>query len=170
MALRRFSPLSMATGRRVAIPEKIVKHWDESWAWDPCVAINRRHNGPARMRFDVEARTRQAVVLMPMMCGSGSGRGCFYIASRSLPHNVKAKTGRALVTLVHCDARIHYPNLAPLFDDVQLNSTRRLEAKGSGEEGGRANRVRRLPDSTSRLPRRSLDEGRQDVVSRERLG
>src|SRR5258706_3150057 len=67
---------------------------------------------------------------------------------------VKAYTCVALVTLVPCDARIHHPSLAPLFDDVQMNSTRRLEAKASGEEGGRANRVRRLPDLPSRLPRR----------------
>ena len=80
-------------------------------------------------------------------------------------YNVKAYACGALVTLVHCDARIHHPNLAPLFDDVHANLTRRLAATMSGEEDGRANRVLRLPDLTYRLPRRrfgsrAADKGR----------
>ena len=96
----------------------IVKQWREVLALDPCVAMNERHKGPARIRFDVEARTRQTVVLMPMTRDLASSRGRFEVVSRSLPHNVKAKTGWALVTPVNCDARIHCQRLVPMFDDL----------------------------------------------------
>src|SRR6185503_3684770 len=53
-----------------------------------------------------------------MTCGLGIVRGCFDAVCRSLPHNVKAKTGRALVTPINCDARIRCLRLVPMFDDL----------------------------------------------------
>src|SRR6185295_15875835 len=50
---------------------------------------------------------------------------------------------------------------APLFGDGREKLTRRVVAETSGEEGGGANRVLRLPDLPPRLPRRSFsaDQG-----------